>query len=163
MKTLFWLVLITLIAAGVVVGQDQANRDPVDQDGHELMAEITPEGAAVIPEEVQYSVVDEKEIPEHILSVIHETKAEATTMAFDGDAGTQYVYIALGERLSGGYHISIEAVDRLDDRVVVQYSEIKPGEDEMVIQALTYPWIVLKVHSELPIDFSTGKALSIGV
>jgi len=157
-KTLFWLVLICLIIAGVVMSQEQADHESIAEGGAELTLDTLLEEAPDAPEDVRYSVVDEKDIPDHIVRAIEETKSEETSMVFDGEAGTQYVYIALGERRTGGYHINIESVERSGDRILISYSEIKPADNEMVTQVLTYPWIVLKVNSELPIEVAVPEA-----
>lgn len=185
MKTLFWLVLICLVAAGVVVGQDQVGPQSTVEVGTEL-ATATEEDAPVVVsdpagaegaeaegvlrcdpviayEEVRYTVVDRDDIPGGILNTIEKTKSNPTTMVFDGEQGSQYVYIALGERPTGGYLISIEGVEAIGERVYVRYSEIKPGVDDLVTLALTYPWIVLKVQSELPIEVTIADAGQVSV
>lgn len=184
MKTLFWLVLICLVAAGIVVGQDQVDQQSAIEPGTQLMMATAGDSATgvldlggsegaetmaapksgftVAPEEVRYTVVDRDDIPGDILSTIEETKRNSTTMVFDGEQGSQYVYIALGERPTGGYLISIESIKAVGERVYVRYSEIKPGEDDFVTLAMTYPWIVLKVQSELPIEVVTADAGQVG-
>jgi hypothetical protein len=157
-RTLFWLVLISLVVAGVVVSQEQANHESVREGDAALMLDTLLEETSDAPEDVRYSIVDEDDIPDYIRRVIEETKSETTSMVFDGEPGTQYVYIALGERRTGGYHISLEGVEQSGERILVSCSEIKPADSEMVTQVLTYPWIVLKVHSELPIEIAIHEA-----
>lgn len=60
--------------------------------------------------------------------------------------------------MTGGYLISVESVEQVGERVIVRYNEISPGEDDIVTLAITYPWIVLKVQSDLPIDVVTPDA-----
>jgi hypothetical protein len=157
-KMLFWLVLICLIIAGVVMSQEQANNEPTAEGDAALPLDTLLEEVLDAPEDVRYSVVDETDIPDHIVRAIEETKSGATSMVFAGEADTQYVYIALGERRTGGYHINIDSVEQSGDRILVSYSEIKPADNEMVTQVLTYPWIVLKVDSKLPIEVATPEA-----
>jgi len=190
-RTLFWLVLVCLIVAGVVVGQDQANHDyagleldaagqtefvsdlridapsllsdeelgrAADQAAVSMLKDLSGKADSVEGKEIRYSVVDTHNVPPHILRVVEETKTHPTTMVFEGDSGTQYVYIALGERMTGGYLISVESVEQVGERVIVRYNEISPGEDDIVTLAITYPWIVLKVQSDLPIDVVTPDA-----
>ena len=152
MKTVFWLVLISLVVVGVVMSQEQADHEFVGEGDVAPMLDTLLEEASEAPEDVRYSIVDEEDIPVHIKRVVENAKSEPTSMVFDGESGTQYVYIALGERRTGGYHINIDSVDRSGERILVSWSEIKPADNEIVTQALTYPWIVLRVHSELPIE-----------
>ncbi|GEM_PF-3287940 len=44
-----------------------------------------------------------------------------------------------GEKPTGGYQITIENLEIVDDVLVVDYSLVSPGEDDIVTQALTYP------------------------
>lgn len=185
MKTLFWLVLIGLVVAGVIVGQDQANQglatseltgadraelafdigtdepslfsdeqsgSAADEAAINTLKDISGETVSIETKEVRYSVVDTDNVPEDILVTIKETKENPTSMVFEGEPGTQYVYIALGRRMTGGYLISIESVEQVGERVVVRYNEIRPSKDDIVTLANTFPWIVLKVQSDLPID-----------
>lgn len=181
MKTAFWLVLIALIAAGVIFGQDWVDQGPPSSDFFEnnqpelpldteaddadsLLADAVnrafveietgrlDESDAESDVGVKYAIVDTSSVPADVLAVIERTKKHRASMVFEGEPGFQYVYIALGQRMTGGYQISVDSVKQVNDRVIVRYREIGPGKDDFVTQAITYPWVVLKVNSDLPID-----------
>jgi hypothetical protein len=72
------------------------------------------------------------------------------------DGQYTYVLLALGERPTGGYDISVlEASEQIVDgqrTVVVRAKEVKPAPDMMVIQVLTYPVAVYRLpRTDLPV------------
>ena len=56
------------------------------------------------------------------------------------------VLIFLGEKMTGGYGISIEAFEENNSELVILIREIKPGPDSMVTQAITYPYIAIELE-----------------
>jgi len=66
---------------------------------------------------------------------------------------SNFVILNLGEKSTGGFGIGVEKVEELPDKIVVTVKEIKP-EGEMVTQALTYPYAVIKINSKKPIEIA---------
>jgi hypothetical protein len=64
---------------------------------------------------------------------------------------SNFVILNLGEKNTGGFRIGVEKVEELPDKILVTVKEIKP-EGEMVTQALTYPYAVIKINSKKPIE-----------
>jgi hypothetical protein len=62
-----------------------------------------------------------------------------------------FLILNLGEKRTGGYKIGVEKVEELPDKIVVTVKEFKP-EGEMVTQAITYPYAVIKINSKKPIE-----------
>jgi hypothetical protein len=62
-----------------------------------------------------------------------------------------FVILNLGEKRTGGYGIGVEKVEELPDKIVITVKEIKP-EGDMVTQAITYPYAVIKINSKKPIE-----------
>ncbi len=59
----------------------------------------------------------------------------------------QHVLIALGERPTGGFRVELEAVTEFPDYILVKAVEIAPGPGDMVIQVLTYPYLLLSIET----------------
>lgn len=55
--------------------------------------------------------------------------------------------IALGARPTGGYGIEILSVERHGDSLAIRYRETKPGSDDMVTQAITYPYVLVEIDA----------------
>ncbi len=106
----------------------------------------------IVPE-----VPEEEELPEEIKAWIEDSRD-----TFGGRSrihnGLLYILVTYGEKPTGGYTVEIaEIVKRGEELLVtVQFSE--PGEDEMVTQALTYPYDLAVVEeTDLTVEFrATG-------
>lgn len=55
------------------------------------------------------------------------------------------VFVALGQRPTGGYSVAVASVRRSDGGVIVRYVEREPGPGCMTTQALTAPYQVVKL------------------
>ncbi len=72
-----------------------------------------------------------------------------------------YLLATYGEKMTGGYLVEITAVSEEADRLVVTVNFSDPGEDEMVTQALTYPYDLAVIDDPgLPVEFIATGAQS---
>ena len=96
--------------------------------------------------DLEFTVVPEHEIPEALLATINEKKVEPFKLTFT-TKGNEYLYIAVGygAKNTGGYSISVDDLFLSTNAIYVDTSLIGPGKD-LVIQAITYPYIVLKLE-----------------
>lgn len=64
------------------------------------------------------------------------------------------VFIALGQRNTGGYSINVKSVQEIDGKIVVRWSEKSPGAGDAVTQAITSPGSIFKFANpnKLPIE-----------
>jgi hypothetical protein len=68
-------------------------------------------------------------------------------------ANEMAVLISLGERRTGGFAVEVLRAGPQDQKLVVEYRETKPAPDMMVIQALTYPWVIAVLpRTDLPVE-----------
>ncbi len=64
-----------------------------------------------------------------------------------------YLFIGLGEKSTGGYDIELKKVTKDDGgNMVFTIEEITPKKDDMVIQVITYPNMVIKIEEKLEPD-----------
>ncbi len=69
------------------------------------------------------------------------------------EAHEMAVFIAIGERPTGGFKPQIVSAKESEGKYVVVYAEGKPSPDSIVTQALTYPWVIAIVpKSELKLE-----------
>ncbi len=65
-----------------------------------------------------------------------------------------YILVTYGLKPTGGYTVEITDIDIRDDRVIVSANFRVPGEDEMVTEALTYPYDLAVIDNPgLPVEF----------
>lgn len=103
--------------------------------------------------QMSYTLVNDSDQPEEVKAMVAANKQAGSTHVVKID-DTQYLFIGLGERPTGGYSIKILHVEDVEGKISVVYQEIKPGKDAMVTTALTYPYVVIKIDSPLPINVS---------
>jgi hypothetical protein len=62
-------------------------------------------------------------------------------------SANQVVLLAAGEKPTGGYAIRVDSVEATQDGLKLNATETRPGKDCMVTQALTAPYLFVKVLS----------------
>ncbi len=95
--------------------------------------------------DLEFTVVEEADIPEELLKIIEEKKKEPFKLKF---SNTAYLYIVVGygEQPTGGYSIKVEDLYLTENAIYFNTSLLGPPKDEIVTQILTYPYIVVKVE-----------------
>jgi hypothetical protein len=69
-------------------------------------------------------------------------------MKQDDINNSNYVILNMGEKNTGGYSIAVEKVEETDKNIIITVKENAPAKDAMVMQVITYPYTVVKVHSK---------------
>lgn len=72
----------------------------------------------------------------------------ASKMKHDDIGNSNYVILNMGEKNTGGYSIGVEKVEETDKNIIITVKEINPAPDAMVMQVITYPYTVVKIHSK---------------
>ncbi len=104
-------------------------------------------------QDLDFTVVGEKEIPPELLSMIEEKKTEAMKHTWtNGDY--LYIIIGYGEQKTSGYSIAVDEFYLGKNAIYVDTSLIGPSKEEKVNETLTYPFIVIKTEKrEEPVVF----------
>lgn len=63
-------------------------------------------------------------------------------------SNSNYVILNMGEKNTGGYSIGVEKVEETDKNIIITVKENNPAADAMVMQVITYPYTVVKIHSK---------------
>ncbi len=82
------------------------------------------------------------------------------TLEYDG---VLYLLVTYGEKPTGGYDVEITDISEEDGKLVVTAEFTEPGEDDVVTQALTYPYDLAMVDDPgIPVRFvATGAETEI--
>lgn len=59
-----------------------------------------------------------------------------------------FLILNMGEKSTGGYSIGVEKVEETADKIIVTVKETEPKPGDMVTQAITYPYAVVKINSK---------------
>lgn len=94
--------------------------------------------------DLEYTVLEESEVPEELLEKIREEKAKAFDITYQSDG---YLYIArgYGTQRTSGYSVQILELYESTQGIVFSSELIGPRKDELVLQIETWPYIVIKL------------------
>ncbi len=68
--------------------------------------------------------------------------------------GALYLLVTFGEQPTGGYSVEITSLEEEADQLTVTVKFTEPGEDDIVTQALTYPYDLKETEpTGLPVEF----------
>lgn len=127
----------------------------------EVLSEPKEAGSIANPEEeergtnvpqIPYHGIAYTDLPMEVQALVDRSKNTSTAQVIKGEGDTQYAFISLGARNTGGYEVEISSVEEVDGKILVIYQEKRPASGQMVIQVITYPWQVIQVDSPLPIS-----------
>lgn len=158
--------LTVMLSAGYLCGCETEGTSERKSESESASADKSPDPAEPAAQQVQlpqqqneeeepavkvaYEVIPYEAMPDNVKMLVDGQKKEAAVVVVDVNHN-KYVFIALGARSTGGYSVIIKSVIERQGIVTVVYSEQRPEKGAMVTQAFTYPWIVIKIDTELPI------------
>lgn len=93
---------------------------------------------------VEYKITSWDKAPEGINNIVSKYKGKKGYFIYSKDKD-DYIIILSGKKTSGGNSISVSSVDKVDNATVITIEEKSPSSGEIVIQAITYPYIILNV------------------
>ncbi len=97
--------------------------------------------------ELEFTVVEDANVPEELMEVINERKTNPFKITY-ADEGEEYLYIIVGygQKPTGGYSISIDELFLAENVIYLDTNLIGPSEEEFVSNAVTYPYVVIKIE-----------------
>lgn len=95
-------------------------------------------------QDLDFTVMQEKEIPQDILEMIEAKKTgEFQFTKTSGDY--TYLVVGYGQQNTSGYSIQVEDVYLGENAIYVETSLLGPKKDEAVNQIKTFPYVVVKI------------------
>lgn len=95
--------------------------------------------------DLDFTVLAEEKIPEELMSILNEKKAEAFKLTYS-DRDYLYICIGYGEQATGGYSIAVNELYETDSAVYVNTELLGPAPEEKNNPTPSYPYIVLKTE-----------------
>ncbi len=129
-----------------------------------LILIIGCEEAPAVPDDVEEIEVPGDELPVAVQEWIAGSLNDFGAQILEYEE-LLYLLVTYGEKPTGGYAVEITSITEEDGKLVVTVDFSEPGEDEMVTQALTYPYDLAMLDDPgLPVEFlATGAEDSIPV
>ncbi len=95
--------------------------------------------------DLDYTVVNEKDIPEKLKETIESKKAESFQLAFESSG---YLYIArgYGAKETGGYSVTVSDLYLGKNGIYVQTQLYGPETEKDMKKGVSYPYIVIKLE-----------------
>ncbi len=95
-------------------------------------------------EKVEYEGIEDNVLPEDVQEKIEELKIKRGYTYFKIE--DEYViFISMGEKNTGGYSISVVSAENVHGTIRITVEEKSPGKDDIVTQAITYPYTLIKI------------------
>lgn len=95
--------------------------------------------------DLEFTVVEEADIPEELKEIIEEKKLNPFKLSY---TNTDYLYIVIGygTQSTGGFSITVDDLYLTEDSIYINTTLLGPEKDEQVEQAETYPYVVIKTE-----------------
>lgn len=107
---------------------------------------------------LDYTVVEEADIPPSIGSLIESKKQEEFQITYQ-DGEYLYLLRGYGRQKTGGYSIQVEELSLSAEAILFKTSLIGPGKEEKASLEPSYPYIVVKLeYREAPVQFEGSSA-----
>ncbi len=95
--------------------------------------------------DIDFTVLEEENIPEELETMIEEKRTEVFQMTY-ADKGALYIAKGYGEQPTSGYSIEVVECYETNNAVYIHTNLIGPAKDEKIVEAKTYPYIVIKLE-----------------
>lgn len=96
--------------------------------------------------DLEYSIVEDAEVPEEIMTMIEEKKAADFKVTYEMDENL-YIVRGYGEQATGGYSIRIKDCYLTTNAILFDTELIGPRKGENTSASPSYPYIVIKMES----------------
>jgi PrcB C-terminal len=95
--------------------------------------------------DLEFTIVEESDIPEELFKIIEEKKASEFKITYT-DNESLYICIGYGEQKTGGYSIAVNDLYLTSNAIFINTNLIGPSKDEKISEALSYPYVVVKTE-----------------
>ena len=95
--------------------------------------------------DIDFTVVEEKHIPEELQAMILEKKNTPFKMTY-ADQGELFVAQGYGKQSTSGYSIKVTECFETENAIYVHTNLLGPSKEEKITETETYPYIVFKME-----------------
>lgn len=95
--------------------------------------------------DLDYTVVEEADVPEQLLTLINKKKQNSFCLTYKSE-DAYYICQGFGTQMTSGYSIAVDELFLGTNAIYIKNTLIGPGKDELVTQNATHPFIVVKIE-----------------
>lgn len=96
--------------------------------------------------DVEFTVIDQSEIPQELLNTMEEKKKEGFKLTY-ADEKNLYLAVGYGEQKTGGYSIAVDECYLTENAIYFGTTLNGPEKGEKINQVSSYPCIVVKMEA----------------
>lgn len=145
-------VILVLLSVGLVWGCSPSETDVTSPTEFETLEQ---EYYSAIEKPFE-KVIKDKSSWDIFWSELHGNQSETLPTLQVDFTEKMVIGVGLGTRNTGGYEVQIQDVTVDNEKILVDYVEIQPGDDCLTTQALTQPYqLVVVDKSDLPVEFNS--------
>jgi len=105
--------------------------------------------------DIDFTVVEQSDIPAKLSEEIANKKENGFKLTYS-DGNYMYIAIGYGARDTGGYNVQVKELFMTSNAIYINSSLVGPRENDMVLKATTYPYIVVKIEdNDMNVVFNT--------
>ena len=95
--------------------------------------------------DIDFTVVNEEDIPEELKTMIKEKETTPLKLTY-ADQGVLYIAEGYGEQPTSGYSIEVKECFETKNAIYLHTNLIGPTKEERIVEKATYPNIVIKME-----------------
>ena len=95
--------------------------------------------------DIDFTVVNEEDIPEELMNLIKEKETTPMKLTY-ADKGALYIVEGYGEQPTSGYSIEVKECFETKNAIYLHTNLIGPTNDEKIVERASYPYIVIKME-----------------
>ena len=95
--------------------------------------------------DIDFTVVNEEDIPEELKTMIKEKETTPLKLTY-ADQGVLYIAEGHGEQPTSGYSIEVKECFETKNAIYLHTNLIGPTKEERIVEKATYPYIVIKME-----------------
>ncbi|EYE88901.1 hypothetical protein Q428_05690 [Fervidicella metallireducens AeB] len=113
----------------------------------ETIKQINP----IICNKIDFEIINQESLPSQLKDSLNQCKQKKGFKFYENPSdGYIYISIFAGEKPTGGYGIKVLQVEDNEGKTNVLVREISPSPNDIVTQALTYPYVNIRAKSITP-------------
>ena len=159
-KSVLLVSLLLFVAMVVMIGCTNDN-EPEETQPTEMPTEASTE--APTAEEnvtsIPYEIIPSESLDAGIQNDLERLKQKEGYYVWEE---ASMLFIGMGLKPTGGFSIDVETIESVDGVIEVSMIETVPAPDAMVTQALTYPFVIIQLGSDVNTEAMVVRGLEIG-
>lgn len=158
-KTSLLVLGLLLLIMSACNKMDQKTPKPTPGNNGDRDEIVEDNGVGEVKKELQdrIKIVEEENLPPVTREWFQQFGNHQGAYIYEEPSAT-YIRINAGEKPTGGYRIRVEDYIEDDSPRIITVDIIEPKDKDIVTEAITYPFTILKIHSDMVAEYEVKTA-----